>query len=252
MQDFLTRVVVGSAVNLGLLLPLIAVAFLASGKRGSAVRPVLLFAGLFVLDEACIWSFKLMQFIPAWGGYNWQGKVLEISWPVLLAIFVPAFSARRIGFTLPEQRRSWRDLLLVCVLYAVVGVGLILVLLKGTHFGVGKPATYAYEATMPGLGEEFVYRGVFLLLLNEAFGRPWKLAGIQFGWGFIIVTAMFGMLHGIDVKAGATPVIHIYWSAMIFPAIIGVLLAWLRERGGSVWPGVLFHNFVNVLNEFLV
>jgi membrane protease YdiL (CAAX protease family) len=253
MQDFLTRVGVGSAINLALLLPLIAAAFLTTGRRVPAVKPVLLFAALFVLDEACIWLFKAVQLIPAWGGYNWQGKVLEIAWPLLLALTVPTFSAKRIGLTLPEQGRSWRDLLIVCVLYLAVGIGLILMLVMGAHFGIGgKPATFAYEATMPGLGEEFVYRGVFLMLLNEAFGRPWKLAGIQFGWGFIIVTAMFGFLHGIDVKPGSTPLVHFYWSGMIFPAIIGVLLAWLRERSGSVWPGVVFHNFVNVLNHLLV
>ena len=57
-------------------------------------------------------------------------------------------------------------------------------------------------------------------------------------------------LHGIDVKS--LHEVHIYWTGIIFPAIIGTVLAWLRERTGSVWPGVLFHNFVNVLNQFLV
>ena len=103
---------------------------------------------------------------------------------------------------------------------------------------------------MPGLGEEIMYRGVMLMLLNEAFGRPWKFAGIQFGWGFIIVSALFGFLHGMD--APSVDKIQIEWSGMIFPALTGIVLAWLRERTGSVWPGVLFHNFVNVVNQFLV
>jgi len=130
-------------------------------------------------------------------------------------------------------------------------IGIPVLLLMGAHFGIdGQLPTFAYEATMPGLGEEFVYRGVFLMLLNDAFGRPWKFAGIQFGWGFIIVTAMFGLLHGIDARGPGD--MHIYWSGMIFPVIVGAVLAWLRERTGSVWPGVLFHNFVNVLNHLLV
>ncbi|HET7921416.1 MAG TPA: CPBP family intramembrane glutamic endopeptidase [Gammaproteobacteria bacterium] len=53
------------------------------------------------------------------------------------------------------------------------------------------------------------------------------------------------MLHGVDAKPGA---VHIYWHAMIFPVIIGVVLAWLRERTGSIWPGVVFHNFVDLLS----
>lgn len=250
MESYLARVGLGAGINLALLAPLFALAFLLSGKGKSAVKPVLLFALLFTLDIACIWSFKWVEFIPAWGKYNWQGKVLEAAWPVLLAFTVPAFAAARIGFTLPAERKSWRALPITMAVYLVIGIPVIL--LMGAHFSPGSAdlPTWVYEATMPGLGEEFVYRGVFLMLLNEAFGRPWRFAGIQFGWGFVIVTAMFGLLHGIDAKGLGD--VHIYWSGMIFPAITGVLLAWLRERTGSVWPCVLLHNFVNTLNDLFV
>lgn len=250
MESYLTRVALGAGINLAFLVPLFALAFLLGDKRKSAVKPVLLFAALFVLDMACIWSFKWVDFIPAWGKYNWQGKVLEAAWPVLLAFTVPMFAAKRIGLTLPEAPRSWRTLPIACGVYLLIGVPLLL--LMGAHFSPGSAdlSTWVYEATMPGLGEEFVYRGVFLMLLNEAFGRPWKFAGIQFGWGFIIVTVMFGLLHGVDAKAPGD--VHIYWSGMIIPAITGVVLAWLRERTGSVWPGVLFHNFVNTINDLFV
>lgn len=247
METFLARVILGSAINLALLVPLFALAFLLSGKGKSAMKPVLLFAALFILDEACIWSSKLMEVVPAWGHYNWQGKVLEAGWPVLLALTVPAFGAARVGLTLPVERKSWRALPIAMAIYILIGIPLML--LMGAHLSLSNAnlPTWVYEATMPGLGEEFVYRGVFLMLLNEAFGRPWKFAGIQFGWGFVIVTAMFGLLHGIDAKGPGD--VHIYWSGMIFPAITGVLLAWLKERTGSVWPGVLLHNFVNTLND---
>ncbi len=247
MESYLSRVLVGAGINLAFLVPLFALAFLLSGRGKSAVKPVLLFALLFTFDMACIWLFKWVDVIPAWGKYNWQGKVLETAWPVLLAVTVPAFAAARIGLTLPKERKSWLTLPLACGAYLVIGIPLLFFL--GAHFSPGSAdlPTWVYEATMPGLGEEFVYRGVFLMLLNEAFGRPWKFAGIQFGWGFVIVTAMFGFLHGIDAKGPGD--VHIYWSGMIIPAITGVVLAWLRERTGSVWPCVLFHNFVNTLND---
>lgn len=246
MESYLERVVYGAGVNLAFLLPFIALAFLTSGKGRSAVKPVLLFAALFVLDMACIWLFKWVEFIPGWGHYNWQGKVLEAGWPVLLALTVPMFSAGRTGLAFRIRAGSWRAFFVLCGVYVIVMVPFLLYQ-AGWHpkFAADLPS-YAYEATMPGLGEEFVYRGVFLMLLNEAFGRPWKFAGIQFGWGFVIVTAMFGFLHGIDAQGPGH--VHIYWSGMIFPAIIGVLLAWLKERSGSVWPGVVFHNFVNTIN----
>src|SRR5579859_3493450 len=134
MESYLTRVGLGAGINLAFLVPLFALAFLLGGKGKSAVKPVLLFAALFVLDMACIWSFKLAEFIPAWGKYNWQGKVLETAWPVLLAFTVPTFAAARIGLTLPAERRGWRMLLIAAALYLALGVPVML--LMGAHFGV--------------------------------------------------------------------------------------------------------------------
>lgn len=253
MDSYIVRVGLSVAIDLALLLPFILLAFIASRRGKAAVMPVLLFVVLFAMDVALIWSLKLYMFIPAWGGYNWQGKVLEAAWPILLALLVPvAFPPKQIGLNLPEQPRRWLSLPIACALYVVVGVPLVM-WIAGAHLGVGGALpTFAYEATMPGLGEELAYRGVMLMLLNEAFGRPWKFAGIQFGWGFVIVTAMFGFIHGVDIEPGHPQVINIHFLGMIFPALTGAVLAWLRERTGSVWPGVLFHNFVNVVNQFLV
>ncbi|MGE5624045.1 MAG: lysostaphin resistance A-like protein [Bacillota bacterium] len=245
MEAYLMRLLAASAINLAFLVPFFAAAYGLTKPR-PGLRPALLFVAFFVLDMACIWLFKLAVFIPSWGHYNWQGKVLETAWPVLLAFSVTAFAPAKIGLTLPREPRSWRILGYTCLLYVLVMVPLLLYLAGGhPKFGADLPA-YVYEGTMPGLAEEFAYRGVLLALLNEAFGRPWKFAGIRLGWGFVIVTAMFGFLHGIDATSFGD--FHIYWSGMIFPVLTGVVLAWLRERTGSVWPGVLFHNFVNLIN----
>lgn len=234
---------------LALLLPLFALAFITTRKRKLAVRPVLWFVILFVFSIACVFSYQLVEFIPAWGKWNWQGKVLGAVWPVALALLVPrAFAAKRVGFTLPAHARHWRTLWIVCVLYACAFI--VVMLLSGAHFGMyGNLPSLVYEATLPGLAEEFVYRGVLLMLLDEAFGRPWKFAGIGFGWGFIIVTVLFGLIHGVDAESLGH--IRIAWVAMLFPVVIGAVLAWLRERTDSVWPGVVFHNFVDVLSQFV-
>ena len=247
MQSYLERVLSGTLINLALVLPFLVLAFAQSRKGKSALRPVLWFVALVVLDIASVWLFKWVNFI-SWDKWNWQGKLFEVAWPVLLAFAFPAiFGAKRMGLTLPESKRHWRTTGIVCMLYAVISIPVIL--LMGSHLtSVGAP-TLVYEATMPGLGEEFMCRGAMLLVLNEAFGRPWKFAGIEFGWGLVIVTALFGFLHGVDAKSVSD--FHIHWDGMIFPAIIGLVLAWLRERTGSVWPCVVFHNCVNVLNQFL-
>ena len=250
MEKYLLHLGLTAGINLALLVPLFLLAFL-TGSRPKSYMPIFLFAALFVLDMGLILMPKTVNVIPSWGGWNWQGKVLQMAWPVLLVLFVPAFAAARSGFKLPEQPSSWRALPIACVLYLLIGIPAILLL--GARFSPGAAdlPMWVYEATMPGLGEEFVYRGIFLVLLNEAFGRPWKFAGIQLGWGFVIVSVMFGLLHGIDAKSLSE--VHISWGpAMFLPMAIGLVLAWLRERTGSVWPGVLFHNFVNTINDLFV
>ena len=251
MQGYLTQLGMGAAINLALLLPLFVLAFLTTRKGKSALKPVVIFGALFVLDMALVFSSKLVKFIPSWGHLNWQGKALEIAWPLLLVALVPLFSAERIGLKWPTVPNSWRAWLIACLVYPFISVPLMLVM--GAHFDPAAGAdlpTFVYEATMPGLAEEFVYRGVLLMLLNEAFGKPWKFAGIQLGWGFIIITVMFGFLHAVDAKSLSD--VHIHWGNLVFPLIIGVILAWLRERTGSVWPCVLFHNVVNTFNDLFV
>ena len=250
MEKYLLHLGLTAGINLALLVPLFLLAFF-TGSRPKSYTPILLFALLFVFDMGLVLMPKSAQLIPTWGGWNWQGKVLQMAWPVLLVLFVPAFAAARNGFKLPEERSRWRALPMACVGYLLIGIPVILLL--GAHFSPGTPdlPMWVYEATMPGLGEEFVYRGIFLVLLNEAFGRPWKFAGIQLGWGFIIVSVMFGLLHGIDAKSLSD--VHIVWGANMFVAMaIGFVLAWIRERTGSIWPGVLFHNFVNTINDLFV
>jgi len=252
LADYLSHVLLTAGLDLLLLLPCLLLAFFTSSRKHTGLKPVLLFLLLFILDMALIFLPKEARFIPAWGGFNWQGKLLQMAWPLLLVALLPAFTAARAGLALPAERRSWRTWLITCVIYALIGIPVMLLL--GAHFSPASASlpNYLYEASMPGLGEELVYRGIFLMLLNEAFGRPWKVAGIQMGWGLIIVSVMFGILHGVDVQAKGTLVFNVSFMAMLFPFVTGLVLAWLRERTGSVWPSVLLHNFINILNTMFV
>ncbi|MDE2234980.1 MAG: CPBP family intramembrane metalloprotease [Gammaproteobacteria bacterium] len=248
MENYLISVAGTAGIYLACLIPLFALAFLTSPKP-ARLTPLFLFAVFLTLDIGLIFLFKVITVIPGWGGWNWQGKLLELSWPLLLLAFVPGFTASATGLSFKTIQGSWRVMTIVCVLYAIVNTPLQLLL--GAHFSLHvKLPEFLYEATMPGLGEEFVYRGVLLALLNELFGRPWKLLGARFGWGLVITSVMFGLLHGLDIHGFS--VHHIYWVEMIFAFVMGVVLAWLRERTGSVWPGVAFHNLANVMNILFV
>lgn len=248
MENYLLSVAGMASIYLACLIPLFVLAFLTSPKP-ARLTPLLLFAVFLTMDIGLIFLFKVITVIPDWGGWNWQGKLLELSWPLLLVAFVPGFTAAATGLTFKALQGSWRVLAITCVLYAIVNTPFQHLL--GAHFSLHvKLPTLIYEATLPGIGEEFVYRGVLLAMLNEVFGRPWKLLGARFGWGLVIISVMFGLLHGLDIRGFSLH--HIYWVEMIYAFVMGVILAWLRERTGSVWPGVIFHNLANVMNVLFV
>src|SRR5690606_41212166 len=62
--------------------------------------------------------------------------------------------------------------------------------------------TLAFQLTMPGLDEELFYRGVLLLMLNEAFGRPLRVLGAPMGWGALLTCLAFGLVQALGYGAG--------------------------------------------------
>jgi uncharacterized protein len=53
-----------------------------------------------------------------------------------------------------------------------------------------------YQALIPGPSEEPLYRGLALVLLDRAFGnRFWNVVGAPFGFGAIITSIWFGVIH---------------------------------------------------------
>jgi uncharacterized protein len=98
---------------------------------------------------------------------------------------------------------------------------------------------FVYQATMPGIGEELGFRGLFLGLLTTA--------GVQQGWpragGFwLLATAAlpFTLLHLLELDGMALLTMSIY----TFYAAIA--LGWTRMVSGSIWPAVVAHNIANV------
>jgi uncharacterized protein len=85
--------------------------------------------------------------------------------------------------------------------------------------------------------EELIFRGfVQTSLLNTAgTGRHWTAV---LGAG-----AAFALVH-----AGAT----VAWQSLPALFILGIVLGWLYERTGSLWPGILLHMGFNGLNIALV
>jgi uncharacterized protein len=98
---------------------------------------------------------------------------------------------------------------------------------------------FAYEATMPGIGEELGFRGLFLgLLMTAGLQRGWPHAG---RWVMLAVSALpFGLLHLIEMSGFQASVMF------SFTFLAGIAFAWCRMVTASIWPCIIAHNATNV------
>ena len=167
--------------------------------------------------------------------WNWMGKLfsLILSATMLLAL---RFSPETIGLT-------WRQrhpLIGVCAVMLSIVWGACL----GIAFrpGPATAETLAFQATMPGLAEELVYRGIVPALLLGLIGG--KAPVERPPWGVIVAIAvLFGVLHGLQYMDGKY---GFDVQSALFPMIASVPGGWLRFKTGSLLVPVLVHSLANV------
>jgi len=78
-------------------------------------------------------------------------------------------------------------------------------------------------AVLSALGEEILFRGV----LQPRLGLWW-------------VALIFGLMH-FPYRRQMLP-----WT--VFAGVLGVVLGWLTELSGSLWPAILLHFYINHYN----
>jgi membrane protease YdiL (CAAX protease family) len=169
------------------------------------------------------------------GKWNWTGKVFSL---VLSALVIAALkhSPKTIGLTL-KQEYPWLGFIAV-LFFIVWGASL------GLLFKPGAPdaETLAFQALMPALSEEIVYRGIAPALLLGLIYRKEPIDGIP--WAVVISTAIvFGIWHGLKYSGGS---FEFDSMSALFPFIGSIIGGWLRFKTKSLLVPVLGHSFANV------
>lgn len=102
-----------------------------------------------------------------------------------------------------------------------------------------------------GFGEEFVFRGYIQSRLNQVFGRPFCLFGIQFGAGLIATSLLFGLFHAFNTYDARVGFASLSWGWALFTTFSGLLFGILREKTGTlVAPGIA-HGLPDAVGEAL-
>ena len=93
--------------------------------------------------------------------------------------------------------------------------------------------TFFSLVVLPPIGEEVLIRGYL-------FGNLRRY--LRFLPSLIITSLLFGAAH-LEFGTGKPLV----WMAGVDTAILAVFLAYLREKTGSIWAGVVVHGLNNLL-----
>ena len=169
------------------------------------------------------------------GHWNWSGKILSL---LLSAIVIVAFglSPAAVGLTL-RQRNAGIGVIALA-LFVIWGACL------GLLFKPGAPdaETLAFQAIMPGLSEELVYRGIAPALLLGMIRQ--QKPSEDMPWAAIFATALvFGVWHGLQYSDGK---FGFDFMSALFPLIGSIPGGWLRFKTGSLVFPILAHGIANV------
>jgi membrane protease YdiL (CAAX protease family) len=195
----------------------------------------------------------LVSFIPlglGWGGVNRLGLDPNqmsggayIALMELAGIVVLLWVINRQK-TVPFGRQNLITILLLLLIPIVVALAM-------GRLSVVVISTVIWQFIFSGFGEEFTFRGYFQSRLNQAFGRPLMLFGIQFGVGLIVSSLLFGLWHAFNTYDPAVGLSSLAWGWALSTFMAGLFLGVIREKTGSLLAPGIAHGLPDAFGEGL-
>ena len=112
-----------------------------------------------------------------------------------------------------------------------------------------RPVTgFVYYIFFLGFGEELLFRGYIQSRLNEAWGRPFRFYGVPWGWGLVIASVIFGLMHVINIAS----LIHGNWQLEpwwgLWTFFGGLVGGFVREKTGSIVAPSILHGLPQAIS----
>lgn len=203
----------------------------------------LLMATFLAVDGALLFAPGLLSL--SVGTLNWSGKIASAAfgWTVLVLLVRRGIVEGRFLDPRTAGIRQWATAGVATLLFSTT-----MILLYG---GAGAPPQAeqaAFQALLPGLDEEPVWRGVVLALLLRCL--PQSEGNGMFWIAAIGSSLVFGLIHVIDWSTPAQPVV--YWTYLPPVALSALLFYLLCRCTGNIWPAIAAHNVINLANVCVV
>lgn len=93
-----------------------------------------------------------------------------------------------------------------------------------------------------GLGEELLFRGYIQSRLNAAWGKPFLFFGVNWGWGIVIASVLFGLMHVLNLTGLILGDWQMQWWWGLWTIFGGLVLGFVREKTGSITASTILHG----------
>lgn len=195
------------------------------------------------------WYYPELQIINTsiWGNqlFSWSGKLYSIVFALIMQISLKKnISLKDTGLTIKQNSNSIKFSLIAVLLFFIIASSIGILSKKGDF----NTEVLLFLAIMPGLGEELIYRGLLLGLLNKIFERKFKFLGTNFGWGLILTSIVFGLLHGFNLNEDFR--FQFDFITILMTGTYGFIYGMIRERSGSLVFPVIAHSATDFFNFF--
>lgn len=102
--------------------------------------------------------------------------------------------------------------------------------------------SFIYFFCFVGFGEEILFRGYIQSRLNAAFGKPLRFFGVKWGWGIIITSLLFGLVHIFTSFNPFLGKFGLNWPYGFWTIFFGLAFGYLREKTGSIVAPAILHG----------
>lgn len=238
-----------SAPLLNALLQLvILLPFIFIGKRFSkqdlrAIAVFYIFYMLWALLSAGLSGIQLF----AGQQWNWTGKLAGFLAAAFFIYRNKLINNRETGWTLKFNQGSVYPVLGLSLCVLILRLFVYLVLQTPTlHFST---ETILFQGVLLPTGDEMVFRGILLALLNRIYLSKEDIGGFSLSRGVLITSLLFGLSQGFLLQNGLHLQINLIRILLGF--FMGIIAALLKERSGSLLPAILFHALWNLIGNHL-
>jgi hypothetical protein len=175
------------------------------------------------------------------GNWNWSGKIISSIFLYTAIFLLPALRPARAYVTWRQRPGFIPGALLALVLLFAIQAAAQVFYGSAEKFDL---ETLAFQATLPGINEEPLWRALVLGAVNAICRSRVRVLGAELGWAVVVNALLFALAHALAFDAAW----HVQFDmpTLVFVTAVGLILAYVAELTGSILLPVLYHNIFNV------